>query len=65
MFKVGLLLALAGSSLALNCAECIDEMHGLNFIIKQGAPEIMVSIGRNCRYTVLSLVEPYSAGTKV
>ena len=45
MFKVGLLLlALAGSSLALNCAECIDEMHGLNFIIKQGAPEIMVSI---------------------
>ena len=43
MFKVVLLLALAGSSLALNCAECVKEMHGLNFMIKQAAPEIMVS----------------------
>ena len=44
MFKLGLLLLLAGSSQALNCAECINEMHGLNFLIKQGAPEIMVRV---------------------
>ena len=43
MLKLCLLLAVAGSSLALNCNECINEMHGLNFLIKQGAPEIMVS----------------------
>ena len=44
MFKLALLLLLAGSSQALNCAECVNEMHGLSFMIKQGAPEIMVSL---------------------
>ena len=43
MFKLGLLLLLAGSSQALNCNECINEMHKLNSLIKQGAPDIMVS----------------------
>ena len=37
-----LLLLLAGSSQALNCAECINEMHGLSFMVKQGAPDMMV-----------------------
>ena len=43
MFKLALLLLLAGSSQALNCNECINEMHKLNSLIKQGAPDIMVS----------------------
>merc|ERR1711997_913971 len=47
MLKLGLLLLLAGSSLALNCAECINEMHGLNFFIKQGAPDIMAFLTEN------------------
>merc|ERR1712179_755725 len=26
---------------ALNCQECVNEMHGLSFLIKQGAGDIM------------------------
>merc|ERR1712141_365574 len=47
MFKLGLLLVLATSSQALNCNECINEMHGINMIIKHGAPEIMGFLKEN------------------
>merc|ERR1712001_445734 len=48
MFRpAALLLLLAGSSQALNCAECINEMHGLSFMVKQGAPDMMAFLTEN------------------
>merc|ERR1711874_45309 len=47
MFKLALLLFLAGTSQALNSNECINEMHGLSFMVKQGAPDIMAYLTAN------------------
>merc|ERR1712066_554228 len=49
MMKLAILLCLASlsPSLALNCNECINEMHGLNYIIKQGANDIMAFLAEN------------------
>merc|ERR1712179_893200 len=41
MLKLVLLLSLASLGSALNCQECVNEMHGLSFLIKQGAGDIM------------------------
>merc|ERR1712036_168709 len=47
MFKVILLLSVASMGSALNCQECINEMHGLSYLIKQAAPEIMTYLTQN------------------
>merc|ERR1711910_19873 len=47
MLKLVLLLSVASLGSALNCAECVNEMHGLSFMIKQGAPEIMAYLTAN------------------
>ena len=56
MFKLALLLFLAGTSQALNCNECINEMHGLSFMVKQGAPDIMVTVPVSMTFCHLNFV---------
>ena len=47
MLKLVLLLSVASLGSALNCQECVNEMHGLSFLIKQGAPDIMTYLTAN------------------
>ena len=47
MLKLVLLLSVASLGSALNCQECVNEMHGLSFLIKQGAGDIMTFLTAN------------------
>merc|ERR1711990_1016135 len=49
MIKLAIILCLASlsPSQALNCNECIQEMHGLNYMIKMGAQDIMAFLTEN------------------
>merc|ERR1711953_22445 len=47
MLKLVLLLSLASLGSALNCQECVNEMHGLSFLIKQASPDIMAYLTAN------------------
>merc|ERR1712066_540433 len=47
MLKLVLLLSVASLGSALNCQECVNEMHGLSFPIKQGAGDIMTFLTAN------------------
>merc|ERR1712066_914034 len=47
MLKLVLLLSVASLGSALNCQECVNEMHGLSFLVKQAAPDIMAYLTAN------------------
>ena len=47
MLKLVLLLSVASLGSALNCEECVREMHGLSFLIKQGAPAMQAYLTEN------------------
>merc|ERR1711953_1607831 len=47
MLKLVLLLSLASLGSALNCQECVNEMHGLSFLVKQASPDIMAYLTAN------------------
>merc|ERR1711934_1289051 len=47
MLKFVLLLSVASLGSALNCQECIREMHSLSFLIKQASPDIMTYLTAN------------------
>merc|ERR1711971_149002 len=47
MLKLVLLLSVASLGSALNCEECIREMHSLSFLIKQASPDIMSYLTAN------------------
>merc|ERR1711879_820802 len=47
MLKLVLLLSVASLGSALNCQECVREMHSLGFLIKQGSPDIMAYLTAN------------------
>merc|ERR1712038_1886925 len=47
MLKLALLLSLASLGSALNCQECVQEMHSLSFLIKQAAPDIQAFLTAN------------------
>ena len=47
MLKLVLLLSVATMGSALNCQECVNEMHGLSFLIKQGAGDMMAYLTAN------------------
>merc|ERR1711936_271451 len=42
-----LLLPVASLGSALNCQECVREMHSLGFLVKQASPEIMAFLTAN------------------
>merc|ERR1712061_771391 len=47
MLKLILLLSVASLGSALNCQECVREMHSLGFLVKQAAPEIQAYLTAN------------------
>merc|ERR1712158_101880 len=47
MLKLVLLLSVASLGSALNCQECVKEMHSLGFLVKQASPEIMAFLTEN------------------
>merc|ERR1712088_1154986 len=47
MLKFLVLLSVASLGSALNCQECINEMHSLSFLIKQASPDIMSYLTAN------------------
>merc|ERR1711997_1127418 len=47
MLKLVLLLSVASLGSALNCQECVNEMHSLGFLVKQAAPDIMTFLTAN------------------
>merc|ERR1712193_327873 len=47
MLKLVLLLSVASLGSALNCQECVNEMHGLSFLVKQASPDIMAYLTAN------------------
>merc|ERR1711981_203533 len=47
MLKLVLLLSVVSLGSALNCQECVREMHSLSFLIKQASPDIMAYLTEN------------------
>merc|ERR1712214_199848 len=47
MLKFLVLLSVASLGSALNCQECVREMHSLSFLIKQASPDIMSYLTAN------------------
>merc|ERR1712200_157783 len=47
MLKFLVLLSVASLGAALNCQECVREMHSLSFLIKQASPDIMSYLTAN------------------
>merc|ERR1712088_243768 len=47
MLKFVILLSVASLGSALNCQECVREMHSLGFLVKQASPEIMAYLTEN------------------
>merc|ERR1711878_111910 len=47
MLKLVLLLSVASLGSALNCQECVNEMHGLSFLVKQASPDIQAFLTAN------------------
>merc|ERR1711990_685323 len=47
MLKLVLLLSVASLGSALNCQECVREMHSLGFLVKQASLDIMAYLTAN------------------
>merc|ERR1712004_957194 len=47
MLKFLVLLSVASLGSALNCQECVREMHSLSFLIKQASPDIIAYLTAN------------------
>merc|ERR1711974_442534 len=59
MLKFILLLSVASLGSALNCQECVREMHSLGFLVKQAAPDIMTYLTANYVQALFMVVQHF------